>query len=387
MKARVAVPASAVALVLLIVQTAHALTGQDVAASAGIYEVIKSWSANPADYDADGDEDLLIVRHHTRPAVLWRNNGNGTYSDSGQVFPVLDRHDCAWGDVNLDGRLDTYCTHGAVEGNGVGANELWIQDSSGLFVNRAAQYGVTDPYGRGRATTFIDANNDQWPDLFVGNDKPRPDGRPTPNRLFINVNGTSFVEAKVGLTREIGARCAQAVDYNFDGWEDLLVCGNGKLWLFRNQNGKFVDVTSAVGIAGAWLDAELVDLDNDGFRDLAQVSKKKFQVKLWDPLLDMFGGASYQNESFVNALAIASGDINGDGKRDVYVLQTGLKNDKMLRNEGGGNDFAPVEIPQAASGNGQAVERIDYNGDGRSDFVVLNGKHQTPGPVQLITFS
>jgi hypothetical protein len=44
---------------------------------------------------------------------------------------VVDRHACAWGDANADGRPDIYCTVGAAEGYGVGPNELWIQRSGG----------------------------------------------------------------------------------------------------------------------------------------------------------------------------------------------------------------------------------------------------------------
>jgi hypothetical protein len=59
----------------------------------------------------------------------------------------------------------------------------------------------------------------------------------------------------------------------------------------------------------------------------------------------------------------------------------------MLLNDGSGASFEDVDMDQATSGCGDNVAPIDYNGDGRTDFIVLNGHELTRGPLQLIDFA
>lgn len=134
-----------------------------------------------------------------RSAVQERE-GRFTEVNTG-TFVKSDRHDCAWGDANRDRLPDLYWAQGA-DDEREKANELWMQQPDGSFVNRSAEYGVTDPYGRGRDTTFIEVNQDGYPDLFVGNRYPRSDGIASPNRLFINEAGQSFeARPSTGSTR------------------------------------------------------------------------------------------------------------------------------------------------------------------------------------------
>ena len=174
---------------------------EDIAAAAGISSVSDSWSSTPADYDGDEDIDVLIG-YHAQGATLWRNNGGTFEKASPSAWPPRpDRHNCAWGDVNQDGRLDVYCTVGRLKNNYVKVaprpdNELWIQQEDGSFVDVGTDWGLGDPFGRGRATTFVDANGDAFPDLYIGNALPRdtdPDGGVGgENKLFLNAGGEGF---------------------------------------------------------------------------------------------------------------------------------------------------------------------------------------------------
>ena len=56
-----------------------------------------------------------------------------------------------------------------------------VSHNGHTFAEQAGQYGVFDPFGRGRSAKFIDANDDGYPDLFVANEKIRRDGMPSPN--------------------------------------------------------------------------------------------------------------------------------------------------------------------------------------------------------------
>src|SRR5207245_2700878 len=87
---------------------------------------------------------------------------------------------------------------------------------------------------------------------------------------------------------------------------------------------------------------------------------------------------------------VASGDVNGDGKQDLYVLQAGNKSagnvpDTMLVNNGTGEGYTKILIPEANAGAGMQVATLDYDRNGLMDFLVMNGR-QRAGPIQLIAF-
>lgn len=373
---------------------ASAPIATDDARRAGVFELADTWSANVGDLDADGWKDVLLVRHFFKTARLYHNNrGHFSEIDAG-TFSVKDRHDCAWGDVDQDGLPDVYCTIGACRGTCAKRNELWMQQPDHTFINRATEFGVTDPYGRGRWSTFLDVNHDAYPDLYVGNGSPRRDSISSPARLFINVGGSHFRDAEeYGVNEEIGSRSVQAVDFDRDGWSDLIVCGESSLFLYRNELGaRFTDVAGSRGVPiGSCQQAMLVDLDGDGWRDLIRVRRTSLTVQL--QATGFFGAPVYIRE-LVAGTDVAAGDINRDSRPDIYVVQGDGNHrdtmtnspDLMLLNNGSGTRFSTVPIPQARYGRGQSVAAIDYNRNGRRDFLVLNGATGLDGPIQLISF-
>ena len=138
--------------------------------------------------------------------------------------------------------------------------------ADGTFVDQAYQENVTDPWGRGRYGAVLDANNDGYPDIFYGTESLRPDGMPSIDRFYINTGQGSFVDdPAMGLDMNIGSLCAHTVDYNSDGWPDLLVCGEtGGLHLFQNDQGNgFSDVSSILGTPIKAVDAAMVDVNHD----------------------------------------------------------------------------------------------------------------------------
>jgi hypothetical protein len=197
-----------------------------------------------------------------------------------------------------------------------------------------------------------------------------------------------------GVTRELGARCAQAVDFNADGWEDLLVCGKqGRpLRLYRNnhRNG-FVDATGSHGVRGQAVSADIVDLDGNGSLDLVRLGIHSLRVQLGGP--GGFRKAAYARP-LRNGAWVAVGDVNLDGLQDLYVVQGcgGGRNllDFLLIGHGRGR-FTSTQVPETREGCGGYAVPMDLDGDDRTEFLVLNGQGVThdvrvSGPIQLISF-
>lgn len=369
------------------------VTAVDEAASAGIYEVTQSYGGAVGDFDNNGYPDLF-VSHHRQTGRLWQNMG-GQFSEVGPgTFGGVDQHHCAFADVNQDGLPDLFCVAGAERGIEVKRNALYVQQPDHTFVEATAAAGLLDTFGRGRQLTFLDVNRDGWPDVFVHNLPMRPDGVPGPSRLFIN-NGGVFQDApSYGLDEETTAGgCVQAVDYDNDGWPDLLVCAGYKrgIRIYHNNEGaNFTDVTTSLNINDTFgSDAELADVNGDGRVDLVRLSSGQVQVRM-QSADGTFGKAVFKFTSLGAAARLGIGDVNGDGRPDIYVLQgqtsKGNPPDVMLINDGTGKSFTQMTIPETNEGCGDDVLPIDYDRNGLTDFVVLNGCNAKSGPVQLIAF-
>jgi hypothetical protein len=351
-----------------------------------------TFSASVADFNGDGWPDIFIARHW-HPADLWLNNQDGTFTQSDATYftQIKDRHDCEAADFNNDGLEDMFCSVGADRGSAVKANALYIQQHDGTFVDEAYQEGVTDPWGRGRYGASFDANNDGYPDIFYGAESLRPDGMPSINRFYINTGQGSFVDdPAMGLDMNIGSLCAHTVDYNNDGWPDLLVCGEtGGLHLFKNNQGQgFTDVSSTLGAPIKAVDAAMVDVNHDNRPDLITLTGNVLAERL-QLANGTFGKQKILKKEIKSARTLAVGDVNGDNNPDIYVVcgRTGTQNatDYLLTGNATGTVFTSQTIPETTVGGGDKAYPIDYTHDGLTSFLVLNGQVPNPGPIQLLT--
>ena len=372
------------------------VTITDQAAAAGIQEngtLDKTWSAAITDFNGDGWPDMFVGQH-AHVGHLWINNQDGTFHeiDAG-YFAGIDRHDCIAADFSQDGREDMFCSVGADRGTGLKSNALYIQQPDGTFVDQAWQQNVSDPEGRGRHSAVLDANNDGYPDIFSGSDSQRPDGLPAQNRLFLNTGHGSFIDSPaMGLDLGIGSGCAHTVDYNRDGWPDLLVCGATDtgplaLHLFRNDQGRgFTDVSSILGPLVNAMDAVMVDVNHDNTADLITLTKTTLAERLQRP--DGTFASPQTLMTVQDGRSLAVGDVNGDNNPDIYVVggRAGSVNapDYLLLGDATGG-FTQQPIPEATVGKGDRAYPIDYNRDGLTDFLVLNGADSYPGEIQLLS--
>ena len=417
---------AAAALVVVMAGVAYA-DAVDVATEAGIAQRIRSFSVNSEiyngtqlDYNGDTLDDFFLVRHapedlgaNIPPSSLYAGNGNGFTEQSisfQRAGSNTDKHGCTWGDVNRDNRPDMFCAIGLTQNS---KNELWIQTSTGGFNEVARARGFYDYFkGRYRYATFIHANNDALLDVYVarytgscfcdlnGDGVVDYDGDEFPNELWLqNPDGTFTFDAptaeapsgQYGLTQNIGAKkdnatCAQAVDYDGDADEDLLVCGMKKLKLYENNAGTgFTDVTSAKGITGDAQDARLIDLNGDTKEDLVKLTNTALTVRYGNGT----GGFSSVTTLTTTTAgeALAFGRFDPGPTLDIYQLSgkaSGEQPDQILVNNGVGFDI--ITLPGVPKADGDDVGRADYNNNGQDDFIVTNGDKKIYGPVQLFTW-
>jgi hypothetical protein len=375
----------------------------DVGLALGLPRLSHSFDLDAGPIDDDGVDDLVMATHGHVEVRLNRQPG---------LEPVFantigDLHACAVGDANRDGRSDVYCTRGVMRGTGSASNSLWLQGGNLTFTNRAGQYGVTDPFGRGRFPTFVDLDHRWGIDLFVGNEHPRQDGERSQNHTFLHAQGDAFVDAWLGLRRGIGGLCVQAFDQDGIGWADILVCGDdgpantgwhpsrNELHLFRNLQGpgggrRLVDVAHRLGIDFGGVEAaRLAHLNGDRHPDLVVATRSSLTI--WPGLNRGHFGLPVLHDDLRAGHGITLADVDGRRGLDVFVVQGcgGPQNvnidDRLYLDTGPGWSWDRARLPTGIAGCGDTAEALDVDGDGVDDLVVGNGRWSAEGPIQALT--
>ncbi len=323
------------------------------------------------DYDNDGHPDLYVVgvtKNH-----LYHNNGDGTFTDvtdkagvGGGMYNGKKMWSvaAAWVDYNNDGLLDlfvsnyvkwevnkdpdcrvakirNYCSPLLYEPL---PNTLYRNNGDGTFTDVSAETGIAQHLGRGMGVAIADYDGDGFMDIFVANDD-------SPNMLFHNLGGKRFEEVAVSSWvaynpsgKTVSGMGADFRDVNNDGRPDIWFTAlPGEMFpLFLNRGaGSFDDVTARSGLAWAtqnmagWSNA-IVDLDNDGWKDLFAARSNVLDPTLLSTrsykepcaVFRNLGNGKFQDvsatagEGFqVPALhrGAAIGDLDNDGRMDVVV--------------------------------------------------------------------
>ena len=146
---------------------------EEVSHQSGITRIGESWGNAWGDFDGDGYLDLWATNHKHKPS-LYRNNGDGTFTDIiNEVWnanPDADTHGVAWADYDNDGDQDLIVLSGGGGGtnptNTKFSNHFYVNDG-GVLVEKAAEFGISLPLLRGRSPLWFDWNGDGRLDLLV----------------------------------------------------------------------------------------------------------------------------------------------------------------------------------------------------------------------------
>ena len=192
------------------------------------------------DYDNDGDQDIYVSNDKIyNPNLLYRNNGDGTFTEVGQESNTdlyIDAMTTTVGDINNDGWFDIYVT------NDNDDSVLLLNNADGTFSDTTSLYGVSfNSIGWG--ALFLDADNDTDIDLYVSGETDGSYPQYLSSAFYENQNGNSFQLNNSAIPNDFAESYSNATgDINNDGFPDIIVNNinheNIFVWYNKSNNGK-----------------------------------------------------------------------------------------------------------------------------------------------------
>jgi hypothetical protein len=324
-----------------------------------------------ADVDGDGDLDLAVA--FADGAIRLYLNAAGRFSEAGPDAGLATGgpaiRGLAWGDLDGDGDPDLYAGASPEDAEEV-RNLAYRNDGRGRFEEVAQSVGLAFTSADSRQSSWIDYDNDGDLDLFTGQRESR-------NRLFRNERGRfSDVSISTGLADPRKTVGACWFDFDADGDLDLFLAnqdgGTDALW--RNDFGRFTDVAPALGLNSPGRKADeggvgcaVGDYDNDGRLDLFVAT---YGATL---LYRNEGGGQFREVASEVGLRLRGhyvgaswGDADNDGGLDLYLAgyDDARSRDHLFMNRGGRfEDVLASESQLQASDHGVQWADIDADGD------------------------
>ena len=349
------------------------------------------------------------------------------------------------GDFNNDGLPDVYF------GATMGPNKLYLNKGDFQFEDVSEKAGITAPDGIKTGVTIVDVNSDGWLDIYQCRTGPNPETRGA--LLFINNKNGTFTEksAEFGLDIHCSSTHANFFDYDLDGDLDMYLINhptdftsttnmrlhevNGKVVrnvasndeytsdrLYRNDDGKFTNVSKAAGIDNYafGLSVTTLDANLDGYPDLYIANDYIEPDILY--INNKNGTFTDHINDYVRHTSAASmgadlADINNDGLLDLFVLDmampttykfktnaTAMVNERYYSLVGYGyGDQIARNMMQLNNGNGTFSEIgclsgvnatdwswapliVDFDNDGWNDIFVSNGFRTEVQNLDFVNF-
>jgi hypothetical protein len=338
-------------------------TFEDRSEAAGLSSQVYALNAARADFDNDGNLDVVLLRggwERPGPLSLLRNKGNGVFEDvteSAGLGEPIATESAAWGDYDNDGLVDLFVC-GEYQSISDGTSpapaspdarnrcRLYHNLGGGKFADVAARAGVENEHVA-KGVAWGDFDDDGRPDLFVSNMHG-----PVPARLYHNEGDGTFrdIAAEAGITGSPASFACLAWDYDNDGRLDLFVCD------YKATLPEVVASYLGLPVDPALCPRLYRNVGGGRFREVGQ------QAGLNRP---------------IPAMGMSCGDIDNDGYLDLHLgtgwmSYSGLVPNVMLKNMGG-TRFEDV-TESSGTGHlqkGHGVSFADYDGDGALDLFVI----------------
>ena len=368
-------------------------TFTDVTVQAGLDAEHPTQTAAWGDYNNDGHLDLFIGNESSteegdnqwvpipagrHPAELYRNNGDGTFTNVASevgLDVVSYIKGVQWGDINNDGNLDLYISswnapNRLYRNEGPGKNSTW------QFTDITEEAGVAEPV-ESFPTWFWDVDNDGYVDLFVSGWRASAGdmaaealgttggdtGEAVPPRLYHNNGDGTFTDVteEAGLEKVLYSMGSNFGDLDNDGRLDFYV-GTGDPdfrtlmpnRMFRNTGDlEFEEVTAPAG-TGHLQKGHAVsfgDLDRDGDQDIYAVMGGAFEGDVFHNVL--FENPGFDHEWITLRLEGTTSNRSAIGARIKVVIEEYGTERSIYRTVGSGGSFGASSLQQEI-GLGQA---------------------------------
>lgn len=330
------------------------------------------WGWAIADVDHNGHKDVVSGGSYDGVHYLRINSiGNGTLSslNNGSLFTQCVNI----ADINNDGHNDYYSCHDD------GAPRQWLNDQTGLLSYADIIDYTTNPssdmsgnYG----SVWTDFDNDGDLDLYIAKCRQGVNNSSDPrrwNRLFVNNGNNQFSDqaAQYGVQVRNQSWTADFGDIDNDGDLDLVITNHdSNIQLFENDGtGNYTEITAGSGVeyGGFMLQSKFVDFDNDGFLDILIAGGVEYYFKgNGDGTFDRITGLFPSNKAMHS---FATGDLNNDGFVDVfanygsnYITPDGNNPDRLWMNNTNDNHWFGVRLQGTVSNRDAVGARVTITG-------------------------
>ena len=371
-------------------------TFTDRAATWGVNLLHRGHGATCGDYNNDGWLDIYITSSGDMSGndrrgqhILYENNGNGTFANVAGAAGVNDTSadvittSPAFGDYDLDGDLDLIVCQWA---NGNMGNRLFRNNGNGTFTDSTDTAGILQGDTRCFAPRFVDMDGDRYPELIMVSDF-------STSVYYINDTDGTFTDgtAASGTGLETNGMGITTADFNRDGLMDYYATSiyrdsggarNGNFVYINQGSHFFSELLEADGAKnGGWSwGAEALDFNNDGWQDIAVTNgwfQSEFQLE--PTYLFRNNGDLTFNEVHAAAGLVSTHegrsimrlDYNRDGDMDLLIVSINAPV-QLFRNDLSGPGTNWIEIKFDTS----QTAGLAPDGIGSRVQVTTGGVHQ-----------